>query len=344
MDKNRFYILFAKSQAGELSNTEKEELEVLKTNNPDFLNESGFLNDIFSGLEINLEADGDSVFNNIQQEINSKDIIPLESYYNQKSNRIANIQKIAASIFIFFIVGLTYFLIRENISKHEEEVKIVTEAKLINKVASAGLKLNFALPDGSIVWLNSESKLTFPEIFTENSRVVELEGEAFFKVSKDPGKPFIVKSGELITTALGTSFNVKNYGVENSAKVTLVTGRVLVELKDNLKQGLILSPGFAVNYSKVSKSVFKSEESTDKVIGWKDGVLLFEDDSFEKVIATLSRWYGVTFVINNYNGKDWNYSGRFQNDYLSNILENISFAEGFEFAIDQDKVVLTFKN
>ncbi len=343
MDKNRFYILYAKSKAGELSNIEKEELEVLKVNNPDLLNESGFLNDIFSGLEINLEADGDSVFNNIQQEINSNDIIPLDSYYNQKSNRIANIRKIAAAIFILFTMGLTYFLIRDNISK-PEEVKTVTEVKLISKASSAGLKLNFALPDGSIVWLNSESKLTFPETFTNNSRVVELEGEAFFMVSKDPGKPFIVKSGELITTALGTSFNINNYSKEGTAKITLVTGRVLVELKDNLKQGLILSPGFAVNYSKVNKSVFKSEESTDKVIAWKDGVLLFEDESFEKVITTLSRWYGVTFVINNYNGKDWNYSGRFQNTYLSNVLENISFAEGFDYKIEQDKVVLTFKD
>jgi len=343
MDKTRFYVLFAKSQSGELSSTEKEELEVLKATNHELLNESGFLNDVFSGLKINPEADGDSVFSSIQHEINSNEIGSYKSSYNQKSNRIATIRKVAAAIFIFLIAGLSYFLVQENLSR-SEIVKVPTEVKLISKVAPKGLKLNFALPDGSIVWLNSESKVTFPEKFTNNSRVVELEGEAFFMVTKDAGKPFIVKSGDLITTALGTSFNVKNYSQESSAKITLVTGRVLVELRDNLKQGVLLDKGFAVNYSKVNNSIYKSAEQTDKIIAWKDGILLFENDNFEKVITTLSRWYGVTFVINNYNGKAWNYSGRFHNEYLSNILENISFAENFDYKIDQDKVVITFKN
>lgn len=343
MDKTRFYVLFAKSQSGELSNAEKEEFEVLKANNQILLNESGFLNDVFSGLKINLEADGDRVFSSIQHEINSDEITSFKSDYNPNSNRLVNIRKIAAAIFILFIAGLSYFLVQENLIK-KEVAKVSTEVKIVNKVAPKGLKLNFALPDGSIVWLNSESKLTFPEKFTENSRVVELEGEAFFMVTKDAGKPFIVKSGDLITTALGTSFDVKNYSQESSAKITLVTGRVLVELNDNLKQGMLLDKGFAVNYSKANKSIYKSKEQTDKVIAWKDGVLLFENDDFDKVITTLSRWYGVTFVINNYDGKKWNYSGKFHNEYLNNILENISFAENFDYKIEQDKVVITFKN
>ncbi len=343
MNNSKFFILFAKSQTEGLNPVERRELDMLMASNPQLAKDAEFLSDISSNTKTSIKADGKSVFNSINDEINSLKIIQFKSD-SSTHRRSFSIQKVAAVVIILITTGFfAYFLIQKPLLK--PAVVIESNAvKIIEKTVTTGQKLKLYLPDGSIVWLNSESKIIYPEKFLSNQRVVELEGEAFFMVEKNPQKPFIVKSGDLNTTAIGTSFNVNNYDSENHTKVTLVTGKVRVELSNNSVDGIILGEGYAVNYSKTNNSIYKLKAEVDKVISWKDGILLFEDDSFETVINTLSRWYGVKFVVNNYDGREWTYSGRFQNDYLSNILESISFIENFDYKIENEKVTLSFKN
>ncbi|MCK5470978.1 MAG: FecR domain-containing protein, partial [Cyclobacteriaceae bacterium] len=210
------------------------------------------------------------------------------------------------------------------------------------KSLPCGQKLKIFLPDGSTAWLNAESTITYPERFDTEKRVVTLNGEAFFDVTKDPSKPFIVQTENIDVTVLGTTFNVRNYHNERKTDVALESGEVLVETS-GLKEGkYILSPGEGISMNKKSGEIGLYEVDPKSAYQWKDGVIYFNKANFDEVINKLSRWYGVEFIIDNYNGEEWEYSAEFKNDYLNNILQSMSFTKGFKYELDQNKVTIKF--
>ncbi len=341
MSNKRFFVLLTKLQTERLSKSERKELDNLLSLNPELEKEVEFVSGFWSESEFTMEADGDRVFGKISKEINTGSLIPLYSNQQPEKKRLFTTFRVAASIIFFMAVGImTFFILRHTPSNNE--VIVETQIKRIEKITPSGQKHTIFLPDGSIVVLNSESKLSYTGSFGEHVRMVELEGEAFFEVSKNVEKPFIVKSGGLITTALGTSFNVRGYRSENNTQVTLVTGRVLVESEQKNDQKFILDPGFGVQYLIEEGTIIKEKISVDKIIGWKDGILQFEDDDFQTVTKRLSRWYGVEFVIEKpFTGEGWRYSGWFKNDYLDNVLRSISFTQDFNYKIENEKVTIS---
>lgn len=347
MNKKRFYVLITKSQAEKLSKSEQKELDKLIASDPDLKEEAEFISEFWSGTEFAIEAEGDTLFERISSEIDPNPAIPLESnrYKRERGfRRIFTLSRVAASIVFFLVSGILAFFIAQHMRKNANDLVAETQIKYVEKTVSSGQRLRIFLPDGSMVWLNSQSKIIYPESFTGSTRMVELEGEAFFEVSKDKDKPFIVKSGELTTTALGTSFNIRAYNPESSIYVTLVTGKVLVELNKKEDAKFILNPGFGVQYSKELGSISREKHEIDKIIGWKDGILRFDSDDFDTVIKKLSRWYGVEFTFEGLSkiDKEWRFTGWFQNDYLDVVLKSMSFTKGFEYKIDNKKVTIKF--
>ena len=348
MDKERFYILVTKSQTEKLSEEEQSELQHLIASNPELKEEARFIMNFWRGIEFTVDADGNEVFSRIKRAINQRPVIPL--YHEEepeltKPGRNFNIIKIAAAVAFFLLAGfLAFYVIRTTGSFNEKRVAVRT-VKSVEKKVLKGQRLRIFLPDGSMVWLNSESKIVYPEAFSGHTRTIELEGEAFFEVKKNPEKPFVVKTGDLTTTALGTSFNVRAYESERSVYVALVTGKLLVELKRKDDARFILDPGYGVQYTKKSGAIRKEKPDIDKIIGWKEGILRFDGDDFETVIRKLSRWYGVDFVIEGNPGvsKDWRFTGWFRDDYLDIVLKSMSYTKGFEFEIDNKKVTIKFK-
>ena len=341
MNTSRFQALFTKSQTEKLSKSEIKELNSLISLHPELEKDAEFIASFWSESEFTIKGDGSRVFEEISKEINSNSIIPM--YSNQKPARkiFFTPYRIAAAIVFFLVAGFMAGFILQQIPADNDDVLAETIVKQIEKNVMIGNKLRVFLPDGSIVWLNSESKLSYPERFSDHVRIVQLEGEAFFEVTKNPTKAFIVKSGALTTTALGTSFNVRGYSFEKDIQVTLVTGKVLVEKED---QKFILEPGFGVQYSKEDGTIMKEKRSVNKIIGWKDGIIQFENDTYQTVAKKLSRWYGVEFVlVEPYNGEGWRYSGWFKNDYLDNVLKSISFSQDFDYKIENEKVIITKK-
>ncbi|MCM5662659.1 FecR family protein [Galbibacter mesophilus] len=152
------------------------------------------------------------------------------------------------------------------------------------------------LPDGSMVWLNSNSTLTYPEAFRGDTRTVTLEGEAFFEVVKNKGQ-FIVKTENQDVTVLGTSFNVSAYKDENFFSSTLVEGKV--KLSSEETEEVILAPGergYLKNDS--SKRVYVSKVDVRNYSSWKDGVFYFENEGLPTILKKVGRWYGfeVKFI------------------------------------------------
>lgn len=164
----------------------------------------------------------------------------------------------------------------------------------LNLSIPRGGEFRLTLEDGTEVWLNAESKLVYPETFDGSERRVELYGEAYFKVAKDAVKPFIVESAGQEVRVMGTEFNIHNYKEEPSVYTTLVNGSIALKPRDNSGE-LVLTPGHQAVFSKADRHADVRTVDTNTVTCWKDGRFVFEDQTLEQIMRTLSRWYDFTY-------------------------------------------------
>lgn len=176
--------------------------------------------------------------------------------------------------------------------QNRKSVKTDKFKNLYNTIETpVGGKFQLNLADGSKVWLNSASSLRFPVIFTNDTREVELKGEAYFEVSKDTHKKFSVRSGNQTVEVLGTFFNINAYTDEPSITTTLIEGQVRV-IELNTRESKILKPG---EQSKVDRGIrIQRANDTQVEVAWKDGYFYFDNAKIETVMRQLGRWYGVT--------------------------------------------------
>lgn len=243
----------------------------------------------------------------------------------------------------FAMIAITYYTYTQLFSPRN--IVIPEQAEMIVKNNPIGQKSKIYLPDGSEVWLNAESKLYYPAQF-DSIREVELDGEAFFVVAENIDSPFIVTSGRIKTQALGTSFNIRAYGKENKIQVALVEGRVKVSVDANKNDtDYIINPGESIIYWKNEDDVEQALFSFDDVIGWKEGILAFNNCTREEVFEKLRRWYGVEFEFRNKpDDPSWNYNREFKNEYLDNILNSIGSIKKFDYKIDSNRVQITYQD
>ncbi len=212
----------------------------------------------------------------------------------------------------------------------------------IVKTNPAGQKSKMILPDGSSVTLNSASEMTYSTDFAKKNREVHLKGEAFFEVVRDSLLAFEVFTDSLVTQALGTSFNIKNYP-EMPQRVQLTAGSVSVSQENNFQNPILLHPGEEAVLAP-SKNLQTQAFDISKATLWKEGILHFDKASFEEVITTLERWYGVDIVIENLPRRSFNVTAEFQKDYLENVLHSLGFTFEFNYEIDNKKVTIKFNS
>lgn len=208
----------------------------------------------------------------------------------------------------------------------------------IIKQTSRGQKSTITLKDGSQIRLNSETKVSIPEIFSSDFREVRVEGEAFFDVSHDPHHPFIVYSNNTITKVLGTSFNVKAYPENDYTSIALVRGKVAVSFGQE-KDSVYLKPNEILKVSKMSVGHTKEVFDPKRLTAWKDGIIRFHEVRFDDMVKTLERWYDVEFVIHSYPTVKA-FSGEFNDESLEEVLKGISFSLEFNYKLDGKKVYI----
>ena len=209
----------------------------------------------------------------------------------------------------------------------------------IFKETPLGSKVTTKLPDGSLVTLNSGSKISFSEEFDENKREVHLSGEAFFEVVHNLNKPFLVRMDGDVVRVLGTSFNIRSYPEDSAVYVSVATGRVSYSIPSG--DEVILEPNRMATYLPHRRSLTTGEVNGLQAFGWKDKVLYFNDITFDKVVTELERWYGIQIVYSNEQAFKGSYSEQFNNPTLSEVLHSLSFVYRFDFEIDGRKVILT---
>jgi len=184
-----------------------------------------------------------------------------------------------------------------------DEITYDDGSVLMDEMKSASLMMTLSTPkggqyqivlaDGTKVWLNADSKLIYPKRFTEDQRVVELVGEAYFEVATNKQKPFIVHTENESVEVLGTHFNVKSYSDERESKVSLLEGKVKVSIPNTVQK--ILSPG--QQSVVIGKSMRIQDVDLDETIAWKNGEFMFNNESLVSALRQVSRWYDIDIQV-----------------------------------------------
>ena len=159
-------------------------------------------------------------------------------------------------------------------------------------ITDSGSKRRFVLPDSTIVWLNSNSKLEYPTTFSESSREISLEGEAYFEVSHDVNKPFHVHAGDMDIEVLGTHFSVENYPDKKGVEAVLAEGRIKVTGSE-IPVPLVLEPGELIRYDKSNKQTVVKKVDAENYISWIQNELTFDNAKLADIVMNLKKWYSI---------------------------------------------------
>ncbi len=217
-------------------------------------------------------------------------------------------------------------------------------------VADNGQISRVILPDSSVVWLNSGTKLSYDNNYSYQNRNLELTGQAFLQVKKDPDLPLVVTSGNLKIKVLGTRFDVNAYPDEELIKVTLESGRV--ELANSIDKSFNyqLVPGQMAEFNSRTNEVEVKHVDVQDYTCWKDGELIFTDASMREVIKRLERKFDLKIEVTSPNVYNSVFNARFKNEDLKEILDYIQYSCLVTYQLipgrgtSQDKVILSYKN
>ena len=207
------------------------------------------------------------------------------------------------------------------------EIKSDKTSSAINKVIIPyGKRSEIMLADGTHIWLNSGSQLSYPTEFKSDSREVYLSGEAFFDIKPNPEKPFYVITRDIRIKVLGTSFNVSSYEEDNTSQTVLVKGKVSAGKNQLFSKTVELMPGERMVYNKKNRDLTKDKVDTKFYASWISGYLIFENEPITEIYKKLERYYNKNIQAEEGLEKI-SFSGKLDlKDKLEDVLENISFA------------------
>ncbi|MFC4871683.1 FecR family protein [Negadavirga shengliensis] len=272
-------------------------------------------------------------------------IIPINRLSDAKrgNSGSSDVARMMWRVAAILVVTLGVGFLASRMAPTEPVAEQPVPAKFKEYTTPPGVKSSITLGDGTKVLLNSGSSLRYQENFSPERREVFLEGEAFFEVQHDPGRPFTVKTGEVSTTALGTSFNIMAYREEHLL-ISLVTGKVAIGVPHENRDEIILEPRQSLKIQPGEGDFLKVRFDEDQVMGWTRKMIVFNNTELSEAIRALENWYGVKFHFQNRPRPGMNLSGKFYNETLENVLEGLRYTAGLDFEIKKDKVSITFKH
>jgi len=194
------------------------------------------------------------------------------------------------------------------------------------------------LPDGTKVWMNSASALTYPVNFSGKTRTVQLRGEAYFEVAKNKALPFIVESQNTKVEVLGTHFNVKAYENDPSVQTTLLEGSVRFS---NAARGIILKPGEQGEALRNNAQLITRTVNTNQAMSWKNGYFMFQESSVTEIMDQISRWYDVDVEIRG-DLDQKTFGGIYsRNKDINELLKGLELTGLVHFKIEGRKIIVT---
>lgn len=217
--------------------------------------------------------------------------------------------------------------------------------EVMNKIiVPTGGEYNLILSDGTWVYLNAESVITYPQKFVGEKREVILEGEAYFQVAASKKHPFIVKTKDMDVLVTGTEFNVKAYPDELNVQTTLLRGEVAVFAGIDKKEKIEIKPNQQAEWSREDVKLQVREVDPDLFVAWKNGQFLFRQDRLEDIMKTLARWYDVEVVYLDESIKDMAFAGKLdRSEDITPILNVLRATDKLTVKVNGKRIVLGVK-
>lgn len=267
---------------------------------------------------------GTAAYKNFKKSIDNK---------KRKKRKLITYCSYAASIIILFCIS--FLLIFTN--KEETASSIVITYNTL--YVPYGQRAYLELSDDVKIWINANTTLKYPTYFDKKQRRVELDGEAFFIVSKKNNSNFFVKSGDVETKVLGTTFNVKSYSGSDYTQVSLLKGCVEVS-HNNSTYKLKDEQEVQIKENEVATIKLKSYDD----FLWTKGIYAFQKSNLNTIISKLQLYYGVQIIIENEELQNIEYTGKFrQRDGIIEILKVLQKVHPFSFELDNEKEIITIK-
>jgi len=310
---------------------------------------------LMSGKSIETSAENSEIaLGKINQKLGNNNIRQLQPFWR--------FWRIAASWLIFFVIGGVASGLFMN---QPAQVKINPE--ILTKItAPLGSISVVDLPDGTKVWLNAGSKITYNDSYGKLKREVQLTGEAYFDVITNKHMPFIVETSDIMVKALGTKFNVKAYPDEKTITATLEEGKieVLSLLTPDSKEPIILKPSEMVTYYKQDKMSMISDKKTTKekpvketdkddklemipniktelVTSWKDETWIIESEPLGKLAPVLERRFNMEITFESDEIMNYKFNGRIQNETIEQILTAIELSAPIQYRFEKNRIILS---
>jgi transmembrane sensor len=366
MNEERFWLLVSQQLAGEVTPEELEEINAYMQQHPEKGLQVEIMRNMWKNGQITISDKSKSFDKHLQRLSShlSQPVLQYESTTEEETNhqpqtsnhkpirRILVAATAAAALLIWFLV----------FTPRNESKTLAVKPSPGNTVATKpGSKSQITLPDGTQVWINADSKITYDQQFPGKYREVYLTGEAYFDVVRDTTRPFIIHTRSIDVRVLGTSFNIRSYPNEKTTETALIHGTVEVTLHNNPEQKIILKPNEKLvvnNDDSIDVAPNKKAEVTEPMLTlgkvrfnkddsscsvetmWVNNKLAFENETFEKMATEMERWYNVSFHIKNEQIKKLHFRAVFENKSLAEVLEALSFSRRFHYEIKDGTVTV----
>lgn len=209
----------------------------------------------------------------------------------------------------------------------------------IESVSQNNVQKELTLSDGSIVSLNENSLVSYPEMFADK-REIHFQGEGFFDITPDPNNPFLIHSENTLVEVIGTSFNIRNYSDESTMVVSVVSGKVAFSsIQNGLQEKIFLLKGEQGIYNKETNLIYKSAAKPNQ-IAWKTKQLTFDNVIMHDVIGDLERYFDISIKVDNEAFLNCHFKGNFNNAKLETVLDVLKYTMDISYEIQDSKYIL----
>jgi ferric-dicitrate binding protein FerR (iron transport regulator) len=334
INEESFTTLAARKLAGEATTEELQELDVMLREHPSLREHYNLLQQYFQVSAYHSSAETEQALQRTISRLNiSATVTPVKKMSPWKWIG-------AAAAAAVLIAAVALVVLRPE--KRPAEV-----AKLMERQNGKATRATIELADGSKIWLNADSKLSYPDVFDNNTRDVYLSGEAFFDIASNPGKPFIVHLSSGSVHVLGTSFNVRAY--ENEAVQTSVkTGKVAfipAPQEGQQPDTIYITPDEKVIYRKTvmndNEDIVKEATSAEDDKAWTEGRLVFRDRTLEDIAYELERTFGKKVSFSSDAPRYYRLTGAFQDNSLQDIMYYLARSKAFHYTITDSTLLIT---
>ena len=374
--QGQFWVLLSKKLANEASPEELQQLHIILINNPDLHHHADMLTEMWQQEgKLNTTESEAAYIRHIMkykdeffvEETTDEDIVVNPGPEEKPGFLQSLFSKRRLTIFSFAVLSIlvagSFYLFTK-----KKDTSIAASEAISSVVTKNGNRTKIVLPDGSQVWLNAGSNLDYNNsTFNKELREVSLNGEAYFDVTKNPEKPFIIHTKKMDIKVLGTVFNVRSYSDEKVAEAALIKGSIEVTLKDRKDQKIILKPNEKISIAneepeaetKQNKIIIPAKTNPVRIpqivvkelkpnptyniigeIAWTQNKLFFEDASLEDIGLRMEKWFGKKVTIANESLKNVHYTGNFENETIEEVLAYLKLSKSFNFRIGNDNVVI----